>query len=123
MVQLNDGNTSGRLDVRSEASKPRDVRVVETTKLPRKPLTHRLHVSGARHRQAEVPVCPHREPLVLVVRQCALGVALHIGEWGQHEAVLHRWSVDERHRVKQRCHSPSVVVALGRGRIHSLIAP
>jgi len=104
VVQLHDGQTVVGFDRRGEQRESGEVLVTEHAELPGETLTGALHVGGARHRETEPTLGAHHEPALLLVRQRAVGVTLHVGEWREHEPVLHTRTVRERDDIAERAH-------------------
>ena len=104
VMQLNDRQTFVRLDRRGERGESGQVLVAEHPQLPWESLTRTLHMGGAGHRETEPTLGAHHEPVLLFFRQRAVGVALHVGEWSEHETVLHARTVRERDDIAERTH-------------------
>ena len=81
-----------------------EVLICETAKLPGKSLPDGLHMRCTCHGESESALGTHGEPLVLIVRQCAINMTLLIGEWRKHEAILHGRAMRERDGIEQRHH-------------------
>ncbi len=88
------------------------MRVIETPELARKPLTKSLDMRGTCHRQTESALGAHREPVIFLIAQTAIGVALLVGQRSEHEPVRHCRTAHERHGVEWRggCGTHSVIV-------------
>ena len=102
VMQLDDGHTAVRADTRSKSGEAREMVVAETPELSFEAQTARVDVAGARHGHTEPAGGAHREPPLLGSRERPVGIALLIGQRGQHESVLHGRSVGESDGIK-RC--------------------
>ena len=101
-MQLHVGGAACGLDTRCESRQSGQVRVRPAAELAGEALSLRLHVRCAGQRGAEAALRPQRQPVVLVVGESAVGVALQIRERRQHEAVLQAGPARERDWIEQR---------------------
>jgi hypothetical protein len=92
--------------------------VGERSQLTRETLTDPLHVRGTRHGQSESTTRSHRQPVMLLVGETAVGVTLHVREWSQHETIRHRGTVGEGDRIEERRHLNSLTSGSSDQRIH-----
>ena len=113
VVELDDADTVLCVDAGRETGKTVEVFVAERPQLPGEAFADRLDMSRTGHRQTKTALGPHREPVVLLVGQNAVLLALGIGERSKHEAVLHRRPPTERHRVKQCGHDQASLFVSG----------
>ena len=104
MMQLHVCDAARGLDARCEPRQTGQVRVRPAAELAGKALSLRLHVRCAGQRGAEAALRAQREPVVFVVRERPVDVALQVGERRQHEAVLQAGAACHRNRVEQGSH-------------------
>ena len=88
MMQLHVCDAACGLDARCEPRQSGQVRVRPAAELAGKALSLRLDVRRAGQRGAETALRAQREPVVFVVGERAVGLALQVGERRQHEAIL-----------------------------------
>ena len=63
-----------------------------------------LDIAGRRHHRTETAPGSHHQPVMLGLRKQAIGMALLVGERGQHEAIAHGVAGSEGERGKQVGH-------------------
>ena len=95
MMQLHEGHSPERRDLRGQTSEAGNVVVGERAELSDESLTAFLYVGGTGHHHAETTFGSLHQPVLLVVGQRSIGVTLHVGEWGQHESVRRGRTVQE----------------------------
>jgi hypothetical protein len=88
MVQLHHRMRAGLVQRRRQPRQAGQVLVIPDAELPGKPCPLRLHMRGAGHRHAKAAFGALRQPFEFVIAQRAVGMALHVGQRGQHETVL-----------------------------------
>ena len=70
--------------------------IAEATKLTCKTLANGLNVRSTRHGESKTTFSALHQPREFFFRQCAIGIALLIGERSQHESVFHGWPMSKR---------------------------
>jgi hypothetical protein len=71
------------------------VLIAEAAELASKSLTYGLYVRSTRHGQSKTTFSALHQPREFFFRQCAIGIALLIGERSQHESVFHGWPMSK----------------------------
>ena len=99
VMQLDHGDGVVSLDAGGQSLQPLGMLVPERAELAWKALPDGLDVRRAGHRKAETAACAHREPVIFIVGQSAVRVALEIRERCEHESILHVRSALEGERV------------------------
>ena len=72
--------------------------VRKNAELAGKALANSLNMGGTGHGRAKATNRPLGQPVIFIIRQGPIHMALQIGQGGQHEAVLHGWTMGEGHR-------------------------
>ena len=89
VVELDRGQAAIRAQLCRQRGQPRQVIVRPDPELAGKALALALDMGGGGHHQPEAALGAHRQPVDLVIGQGAVGMALQVGQRGQHEAVGH----------------------------------
>ena len=77
------------LDGLGQTNMPVEVFIAKYTELSRKSLAYSLNVGGTGHRQSELPLRTHGEPVKFFIRQASISVTLRIGQRSQHKSIFH----------------------------------
>jgi hypothetical protein len=92
MVQLHKGHTFCRFDIGGKTGETLKMVVRKAAQLARKTLPNSLHVRRTRHGDSEPAPGSHRQPVVFLVRERAVRVALLVGEGCEHKSVCQCWA-------------------------------
>jgi hypothetical protein len=101
VVELDDGEAAVGLDAARESRESGKVVVTEAPELTRESLSDALDVAGTGHGETEATFGPVGQPGILFVAERPIGIALLVGERGQHEAIGHGRAMEECNGIKR----------------------